>query len=308
MVSRLEAGETLPGAGAPPAARLGWSRSFGLLNPLRAVWWLFTSVRFAIVLLAVLSAISLVGVLLPQVPAAMRGDVMLETAWLGSKEGTFGFLTDPMDRLGLFDLFHARWFAVLLAITAVSTGAYVISRFAGVWASITGPRMRVPDRYFDIAPNRLHAAEGIDAGKLSALLRRARYRVECFEEPGATYLFADRFQWAQLASLLTHAAVIVFILAAVVSRVDAFSSPLFLSEGSTLPVFPVRDANQMQVELVDAHGEFAADGRPLDYRSDLIIYERGEEVERCVSTVNSPCSYNGYRFYQSAYFGFGAAV
>src|SRR5437899_12616487 len=109
------------------------------------------------VLLAVLSAVSLVGVLLPQIPAAMRGDAVLETAWLRSKEGTFGFLADPMDSLGLFDLFHTRWFAVLLAITAVSTGAYVVSRFAGVWASITRPRMRVPDRYFDMAPNRLHA-------------------------------------------------------------------------------------------------------------------------------------------------------
>src|SRR2546426_5268491 len=108
MVSRLEAGETLPGAGAPPAARLGWSRSFGLLNPLRAVWWLFTSVRFAIVLLAVLSAISLLGVLLPPVPAAMRGDAVLEAAWVGSKEGTFGFLPDPSDRLGAFDSFPPR--------------------------------------------------------------------------------------------------------------------------------------------------------------------------------------------------------
>jgi hypothetical protein len=37
----------------------GWSRSFGLLNPLRAVWWLFTNVRFAVVLLAVLCAVRL---------------------------------------------------------------------------------------------------------------------------------------------------------------------------------------------------------------------------------------------------------
>jgi hypothetical protein len=89
---------------------------------------------------------------------------------------------------------------------------------------------------------------------------------------------------------------------------DSFSAPLFLAEGSTLPVFPVRDPNQMQVELVDARGAFSAEGQPLDYRSQLVIYERGEEVKRCVSTVNSPCGYNGYRFYQAAYFGFGAAV
>ena len=74
-------------------------------------------------------------------------------------------------------------------------------------------------------------------------------------------------------------AVLVFIFAAVVSKADAFSSPLFLAEGSTLPVFPVRDADQMQVELVDEHAAFAGDGQPLDYRSDLVIYERGEQVK-----------------------------
>lgn len=290
------------------ASRLGWSHSFGLTNSLRAVWWLFTSVRFAIGLLALLAVVTLVGVLIPQLPLAVRGDAVAEAAWLKSEEDTFGFLTAGMHRVGLFNIFHQDWFAALLALTALSTGAYVVSRFAGIWRAISNPRKRVPDRYFEMAPNRLTAESPLDVAKLETMLRRARYRVERFEEPVATYLFADRLQWAQLATLLTHAAVIVFILSAVVRQIDAFSSPLFLAEGSTLPVFPVRDSNQMQVELVNAHGSFASDGQPLDYRSDLVIYRRGEEVKRCQSTVNSPCSYGGYRFYQSAYFGFGAAV
>jgi cytochrome c biogenesis protein ResB len=62
------------------------------------------------------------------------------------------------------------------------------------------------------------------------------------------------------------------------------------------------------VELVDAVGEFSPDGQALDYRSEMVIYKNGEEVKRCSSTVNSPCSYEGYRLYQAAYFGFGAAV
>ena len=64
----------------------------------------------------------------------------------------------------------------------------------------------------------------------------------------------------------------------------------------------------MQVQLVDAYAEFAPDGQPLDYRADLVIYRRGDEVMRCSSTVNTPCKYDGYRFYQVAYFGYGAEV
>jgi len=297
---------TLPRQSAP-AAR-GWSRSFGLLNPLRAAWWLFTNVRFAVVLLAVLCALSLLGVVLPQMPLNVRGDIVAEQQWLDVQEGRFGFFTSLLDRAQLFDVFHARWFAVLLALTSISTGAYVLSRVAGVWRAITQPRKRVPERYFEIAPDRLNVEGTLDVDRLVTALRRSRYRVERFTEAGTTYLFADRFPWAQVGSLLTHVAVIVFILAAVVSKADAFESPLFLAEGATLPVFPVRDADQIQVELRDAEGEFAPNGQPLDYHSDLTLYRRGDEVKRCASTVNTPCTYDGYKFYQSAYFGFGAGI
>ena len=299
----MESGSTLSG----PASR-GWSRSFGLLNPLRAAWWLLTNVRFAIVLLVVLCALSLLGVVLPQMPLNVRGDVVAESDWLDVQEGRFGFLTPALDRAQLFDVFHARWFAVLLALTSISTAAYVLSRVAGVWRAITQPRKRVPDRYFEMAPNRVEVVGALDADRLTTVLQRSRYRVERVDEAGATYLFADRFAWAQLGSLLTHVAIIVFILAAVVSKTYAFESPLFLSEGATLPVFPVRDADQIQVELRNAEGDFAVDGQPLDYRADLTLYRRGEEVKQCSSTVNTPCAYDGYKFYQSAYFGFGAGL
>ncbi len=301
----MEAGDALNRKTPRPS---GWSRSLGLLNPLRAVWWLFTNLRLAIVLLALLSVISLIGVVIPQIPVVIRGDEALEQMWLRSKEDDFGFLTQPMNRLGLFDIFHAGWFVVLLAMTVASTGAYVISRLPGVWVSITRPRKRVPDGYFETAPVHLRADSSIDVPSFQRLLKRRFYRVESSTEEGVTYLFGDRFQWAQLGTLLTHIAVIVFVLSAVVSRMDSFEAPLFLAEGETEPVYPVRNPNQLQVELMDSHGEFAGSGQPLDYSSDLVIYHNGEEVKRCSSTVNSPCGYGGYKFYQSAWFGFGAAV
>jgi cytochrome c biogenesis protein len=296
------------GKSSPVIRGAGWTRTFNLVNPLRAVWWLFTNVRFAIVLLALLTIVSLVGVLVPQMPASVKGDTMLERAWLEGQHDNFGFLTDGMDALGLFQLFSQRWFAILLAVTVASTGAYIVSRFPGVWSSIRKPRTRVPDRYFDMAPHRVQLEAAVDADRLEEVLRSKRYKVVRSVEGEATFLFADRFQYAQLGTLLTHAAIIVFILSAVVQRIDSYESPLFLAEGSTLPVFAVSNPHQMQVTLEDAHAQFAADGRPIDYRSDLVIYDRGAEAQRCSSTVNSPCSYNGYRFYQESYFGFGATV
>lgn len=291
---------------APPSP--GWTRTLSLVNPLRAVWWLFTNVRFAIVLLALVSVVSLIGVLVPQMPITVRGDQGLEQNWLALQHGRYGFLTHPMDTIGLFNVFQQSWFGLLLAATVVSTGAYVVSRFPGIWASISRPRKRVPDRYFEMAPARFATAEAVDVGRLEQALRSRRYKVYRTEEAGATHLFADRFQLAQLGTLLTHIAVILFILSAVVQRVDAYDSPLFLAEGSTLPVFAVSNPNQMQVTLDGAYARFAESGQPLDYRADMIIYDRGTEVKRCSSTVNTPCTYNGYHFYLEAYFGYGATM
>ena len=302
----MEAGDALTREAAKHPE--GWTRKVSPLSPLKAVWWLFTNLRFATILLVVLSVLSLVGVLIPQIPSAMRGDAGLEAVWLQAKEDDFGFLTQPMDRLELFDMFHAGWFAVLMGVTVASTGAYVISRVPGVWTSITHPRKRVPDTYFDLAPVRVQTGRGVDVAAFEGLLRRRFYRVERTEENGTTYLFGDRFQWGQAGTLLTHAAVIIFILSAVVSRMDSFEADLFMAEGETQPLFPVRNPNQLQVELVDSYGEFAPSGQPLDYRSDLAIYANGELVKTCSSTVNSPCGYGEYQFFQSAWFGFGAGL
>jgi hypothetical protein len=100
----------------------------------------------------------------------------------------------------------------------------------------------------------------------------------------------------------------MFLAAALVSRFSGFSNGMFIAEGATAPVFALTHPNQMQVELLDAVGRFSPEGRALEYSSDLAIYEGGERVKLCTSTVNSPCSYNGYRFHQAAYFGNGADV
>src|SRR5881396_53814 len=105
----MERGEALSGRVQVEPALRGWSRTFGVLNPLRAVWWLFTNVRFAVLILAVVCALSLLGVVLPQKPLAVRGDAMLEAQWLDVQEGKFGFLMEPFDEVQLFDVFHARW-------------------------------------------------------------------------------------------------------------------------------------------------------------------------------------------------------
>ena len=62
------------------------------VDPVRALWRLLTSVRFALMLIGVLAFAALLGVLIPQVPPEMRGNPAAEAAWLNVQEGKFGFM------------------------------------------------------------------------------------------------------------------------------------------------------------------------------------------------------------------------
>jgi cytochrome c biogenesis protein ResB len=283
-----------------------WAQTARELDPLRALWRLFTSVRWALILLAFLALAGLLGVLLPQIPSTVRGDHVAVADWLDTQRGKFGVFTDPFHRLGFFDVFHARWFAAGLGLLVVSVTICTANRFFPIWRTIRQPQRRVPETYFQRAHHRAEFATPAEPLALEGVLRRRHYRVERFQERETTYLFADRYSWAQLGTFVSHLALIMFIAGALVSKFTGFSQDLFVGEGTTAPVFAVTNPNQMQVRVVDTVARFDPQGQPLDYRSELVIYRGGDEVKRCTATVNGPCSYGGYRFHQAAYFGFGA--
>lgn len=265
--------------------------------------------RWAVIITAVMAAVALVGVVLPQLPPWAVGDPASVRAWLGEQERRLGPATPWLWRLGLLDVFRTPWFAAGLGLMVASLLAYSLSRLPGLYASIFRPRKWPPDVYFDMAPHRVEGWGRADVVTLVRGLRRRLYRVEVRRDGSIAYLFADRFPWAQAGTLLAHVAVVVLVLAAAVGRAEAFSIPLMVAEGQARPVFPTpTHPRQMEVEVTGAWARFDAQGLPLQYAAELAIFRQGEEVARCRVTVNSPCQYGGYRFHLAAYFGFGAEV
>ncbi len=275
----------------------------------QAVWRLLISVRFALFLIGFLALSGLLAVLLPQVPSAMRDNDAAVSAWLELQEGKFGPFTTPMDRVGLFEVFDSPWFKALLVLLVASVTVCTVSRFPPIWRSVTQPAARPPENYFERAANRAEfPSRSTDSDALERALRGRRFKVRRVEDGGATYLLADRFSWATLATFVSHLALILFLAGAVVSQRDGFSASRLIAEGTADPVFPVKHPEQMQIEVVDTSATFDERGVPVDYRTELIIYQGGEEVARGVTTVNNPLSYSGYRFHQAAYSDRGAAL
>ncbi len=127
-------------ADARPAAR-SRGAPFDLFRPL---WRLLTSVRFAVFYIGALALFGLLGVLIPQVPEAMRGNGPAINVWLDTQRGRFGPLTDTMYRLGLFEVFHAKWFLFALGFLVVNVTVCTFNRWSPTFRNVFRPPVRVP--------------------------------------------------------------------------------------------------------------------------------------------------------------------
>ena len=278
--------------------------SFDLWGP---IWRLLTSVRFAVFYIATLATFALLGVLIPQVPEAMRGNDAAIAVWVESERGTFGPFTSTMQRLGLFEVFHAKWFLFALGFLVVNVTTCTFNRWSPTFRNVFRPPRRVPDSFFERAHNRTVFAP-VDINALETTLRKLRYGVETRVENGATYVFADRHPWTQLATFISHLALVLFISGGLVTWFTGFSAEIFTGEGTTAPLFAVSNPNQLQVRVDSTIARFGAAGNPLDFRSQLTIFKNGQEVAHGTTTVNDPFKYGGYRFHQAAYFPDGAEL
>lgn len=278
--------------------------AFDLFGP---IWRLLTSVRFAVFYIAALAAFGLMGVLIPQVPEAMRGNDAAIQTWLDTQRGTFGPATDTMHRLGLFEVFHARWFLVALAFLVVNVTTCTFNRWSPTFRNVFHPPIRVPDRFYERAHNRTELAP-VEPAALESALRGLRFKTRTDVRDGATYVFADRYPWTQLATFVSHLALILFISGGLVTWLTGFSADIFAGEGTTTPVFAVKDPNQLQVRIDQATGIYGPKGNPLDFRTHLTIFKNGEQVASGITTVNDPLQYGGYRFHQAAFFKDGAEL
>jgi cytochrome c biogenesis protein len=281
-------------------ARLRWSD----LDPIRLLWRGLVSVRFALGLIGFLALATLIGAVVPQLPAEMRGNAVAEAAWLEFQRERFGLLGGPMEALGLFQVFRSLWFVSALALLVASVCVCTANRLPPIWRNVFKPQTRVPDEY--LAHDATIVAS-VDAAAMERELRRKRYRVRLQRDGDATYVFADRYPWSQFATFVSHLALILFLAGGLVTAMTAREQQVFIAEGEpALPVFPIDDPDHMQVFVEDAVGLFDETGFPLDFRTSLVVFKDGEEVARGVTTVNNPLRYGGYTFHQSAYFPDGA--
>jgi cytochrome c biogenesis protein len=278
----------------------------------RAIYALLTSVRFAVAQIVAIALVGVVGIVVPQLPGiAFRSpaDYAEQMEVLRARvEPSLGpALADAFEALGLFRVFSAWWFTLLLGLLAVSIIVCTLDRTPRLWRSARDVRVVQPDVFYDPdLPDRAVIAEGLSADDVRAALRRARFTVrEADGADGVRYFHGDRHQNAKLFTLISHAGLVGFILAAAITSRLGFETGLLLPEGQALPVESIGSAGLVSVKNLGFTAPRGEDGRFADFTTDLAVYRDGRETARKVIRVNDPLEAAGYTFHQNF---FGPAV
>jgi cytochrome c biogenesis protein len=213
-------------------------------------------------------------------------------------------LVDLLERLQLFHVFTSAWFSVGLVVLIISIVACTIDRTPRLWRQSAEIRVVQPDPYYDPKlPDRALMA-GVDADAAAAVLRRHRFAVRREAVDGVAYLYGDRNRWTKMATLLSHAGLVLFLVAAAVTARFGFEQGLVVAEGESMTVQPIGTPGLLLVRNLGFEAPGFETGSPTDFTTRLAVYQDGRQVAEKTIRVNDPLEVGGYTFHQN---GFGPA-
>ncbi len=263
-------------------------------NPLETlidrVWRFFCSVRAAVVEIAILAVLVLLGTLRGSSAPRWLADAIPVT------EGI-------VDRWYAWDVFHSIPLMLILAILTIAITVCTINRAPGIWRTIHEPTITTTRGFIrnaEVSANATVAGPVDQAvADYTESLKKKRYRVLAEQHGDATHVYADKNRWAKLATFPFHLALILILIGGIVGARYGFKDNEFIiPEGS---VREVGHGTGLSVKLEQFSDSWREDGSAASYRSDLILYKNGEEVKQESITVNNPMTYGNTTFYKTSY-------
>ena len=264
---------------------------------------------FAVLQIIALALFAVVGMVLRQLP----GFAFRSPTDYANEMDRLHALYDPvlgtgmvnlLERLQLFQVFSSAWFSVGLVVLILSIVACTIDRTPRLWRQSAQIRVVQPDAYYDPKlPDRVLLA-GVAAPDAARVLRRHRFAVRQEAVDGATYLYGDRNRWTKMATLLTHAGLVLFLVAAAVTSRFGDEQGLVVAEGESMTVGPIGTPGLMLVRNLGFEAPGFETGMPTDFTTHVAVYRDGQQVADKVIRVNDPLEAGGYTFHQN---GFGPA-
>lgn len=239
------------------------------------VWKFLASVQLALALILIISAVSLIGALKPDL-----------------------------------NIFRSRYFLLVGTLLMINVIVCSLNRWQNIKLSLQGGKIQQNENFYSVGTSHteipsINLLAG-DAVKVSQrVLNKLGYRVRAVNEKDVAYIAADKNRYFRLGTYVSHLSLVLFVLAYLLGGYLGFQQNDFaVAEGSTREV---GHDTGLSLKLISFEDEYYPEGAPKDYRSQVILYENGQEVKRALVRVNYPMVYKGTRFYQS-FFGLSVQV
>lgn len=268
-------------------------------DPFNSIWKFFTSVKLTVVLLLTLAATSVIGTLIPQNKNPME-----------YRQAFGDFLYRFFDVLGVFDMYHAWWFQLLLLLLTVNVLVCSVERLTSSWKIIfvKNPRFNL-DRFKNnknrILANDPRTPEQVKEATAPLLSRKYSYhRLE--EGPDGFVMFAEKWRWTRLGVYIVHTSVVLMLIGGLIGSMFGFEGFANIPEGESVAAIQLLNSEQVQPLPFEIHNDdfsvtFYPSGTPKEFRSSLRIIEQGQTVMQKDIVVNDPLRYRGINIFQSSY-------
>jgi cytochrome c biogenesis protein len=307
-----------------------------LRHPVDALWGWLSSVRTAIFLIAAITCVFLIGIYFVQAPMEVIGDPAAYPAWVQQNAlPRYGSLTPLYDWLQFFTVFSSWYCKLLLTILSLSIVVCTLNRAPAIWHNVTRPLLRRSEQFYQNALERSEFSHADAVDWTRTALRKRHYRARSVVETGeqsdgstceVTYLYANKNSWATLSTFVFHAALVMLLMAGVVSQwrgfnlnsagrrflpapvvnlansLAGFSFDQALPNGQSAVVYPRGTPHNISFRVNAFTATFdRKTGLPTDYVTDLSVFSDGELVARSNHLrVNDPLTYGGVGFHQSS--------
>lgn len=302
MTHTQQAATEAPAAPQDPQA----PRGLGPVGWLRWSWRQLTSMRTALILLFLVALGAVPGSFLPQ-----RGQAPEQVARYLEEHPTLG---PWLDRLSLFDVFAAPWFAAIYTLLFVSLAGCVIPRARQHWRAMRSQPPAAP-RNLSRLPQSASFETDRDAEQVlsqaRALLRGRRFRVA----DGTGSVAAEKGYLGEIGNLVFHLALLVLLFAVAAGALLGYRGNILLTEGgafaNTLAYYdqfsPGRRFSPdrlalFSIRLEDFKAEYVLEGerrgQPLDYTAKIYYREGYDSPEKAYDLkVNRPLGVGGAKVY-----------
>jgi cytochrome c biogenesis protein len=293
---------------ASPTVAAGRSRiaRLGAFGWLRWTWRQLTSMRTALILLFLLALASVPGSVLPQEgidPAAVSQYYQSHPA-----------LAPMLNRLSLFSVFAAPWFAAIYILLFASLAGCVLPRTIRLVGSARQRPPRAPSNLSRLPATASYTtALTPDSALKSAagLLGRRRYRLHT----GDGWVSAEKGYMREVGNLIFHVALLALLFSVGLGGVFGYKANRLLIVGqgfantpTDLDVFhPGRlvspgNLQPFSMNLQTFHAQYVASGpeldQPLSYKAGLTYQTQpGTPVRRYTLRVNHPLVVDGVSVY-----------